>query len=256
MSSLSIGDLFPTQYIDELNQFTDSLDPMSEDMVKAIINQELLHEGETFEDVFAEFDEEPLGAASIAQVHRAVLSETYGAREVAVKIQRPSIESKLMGDVANLKMIAKLARDADLSPVDYYAVFSELETQLEDEFDFREEAKAMDSIYSSLAVSSDGSTPTAMPVLIPRPIPGLVTTRVLVMDYLKGTALSKAQEQMEKKGIKPGSPESKLFGMKIIKSLTQVFGRNMLETGLFHADPHPGKETVQSRSFATYWIVL
>jgi aarF domain-containing kinase len=221
---------------------------MSTSMVTAIINQELLQEGENFEDVFVEFDEEPLGAASIAQVHRAVLSEKYGAQEVAVKIQRPSIEAKLMGDVGNLKMIAKLARDADLSPVDYYAVFSELETQLADEFDFREEAKAMDSIYNSLAPvsssengSKSSSSTEEMPVIIPRPLPGLVTSRVLVMDYLKGTALSKAQERMAETGIKPGSPESKLFGRKIVKSLTEVFGRNMLETGLFHADPHPGE---------------
>jgi aarF domain-containing kinase len=57
---------------------------------------------------------------------------------------RPSIESKLMGDIANLKMIATLFRDVDASPVDYYTIFSELENQLQDEFDFRKEAKAMD----------------------------------------------------------------------------------------------------------------
>jgi aarF domain-containing kinase len=122
MSSLSIGDLFPTKYIDELNQFTNSLDPMSEDMINAITKQELLQDGERFKDVF-EFDEEPLGAASIAQVHRAVLSKKYGAHKCAVKIQRRQIESKLMGAFANLKLITKLACYANLLPVDYYAAF-------------------------------------------------------------------------------------------------------------------------------------
>ena len=66
--------------------------------------QELLHDSETFESVFAEFDEQPLGAASVAQVHRAVLTPKYGGGEVAVKVQRPAIESKLMGDVVGALM--------------------------------------------------------------------------------------------------------------------------------------------------------
>ena len=82
------------------------------------------------------FDDVPLGAASVAQVHRAVLTEKYGGREVAVKIQRPSIESKLLGDVANLKALSKTFRNSDMLPLDYYTVFSELEKQLADEFDF------------------------------------------------------------------------------------------------------------------------
>ena len=236
------GDLFPEQYTDKLTKFSDNLDPMPTEMVKAIIVQELLQEnGEKFDDVFTQLDSEPLGAASIAQVHRAVLTEKYGSREVAVKVQRPSIESKLLGDVANLKMIAKVLKDADVSPVDYYPIFQELEVQLANEFDFHKEATAMDSIYTSLESSFDGSHKTENPVAIPRSVPGLVSRRVLVMDYLDGTPLSRAQDKMKTAGIKPGSPRAKLFGKKLVGDLTQVFGRNILETGLFHADPHPGE---------------
>jgi len=229
------GDLFPRPYIDKLKEFSDNVDPMDVAMVRAIITQELLHKGETFEDVFVEFDEEPLGAASIAQVHRAVLSAKYGGREVAIKVQRPSIESKLMGDIQNLKLLAKIAKDADLSPVDYYTIFSELEVQLANEFDFLQESQAMDAIYQSLATSMDGTTQTEIPVVIPRPISGLMSSRVLVMDYLKGTPLTRAQEKMKQAGVQPGSPQSKLMGRKLISALTAVFGRNILETGLFHA---------------------
>lgn len=164
-----------------------------------------------------------------------MLTEKYGGNEVAVKIQRPSIESKLMGDIANLKAIAKPFRNVDALPLDYYTVFAELENQLGDEFDFVAEAVAMDRIYNSLTRSMDGSVATELPLVLPRPVPGLVSKRVLVMDYLKGVPLSRAREEMLRKGIDPDSPEAQLFGRKLLEALTYCFGRNILETGFFHA---------------------
>ena len=216
-------DLFPKQYTDALNGFTDNLDPMDASLAKAVVAKELLHKDEKFSDVFSEFDDVPLGSASVAQVHRAVLTEKYGGREVAIKIQRPSIESKLLGDVANLKAVSKALRE--YLPLDYYTVFAELETQLADEFDFVAEAVSMDRIYQSLTRSPDGTEVTESPVVLPRPVPGLISKRVLVMDYLKGVPLSRAREEMEKRGIDPESPESKLFGRNLLKALTYSFGR-------------------------------
>lgn len=223
-------DLFPREYIDALSAFTDNVDPLPIDVVKAVIEKELLDDGEVFEDIFAEFDTEPLGSASIAQVHRATL---VNGKEVAVKVQRPSIESKLMGDIANLLQISKTFRD-DL-PVDYYAVFSELEKQLKLEFNFVFEADAMIRFQGILDKNSDGS----LPVVVPSPVAGLVSERVLVMDYLKGMPLSRATKEMSKKGITADSPEAQLFGKKVVKALTKVFGITIFE-GFFHADPHPG----------------
>jgi predicted unusual protein kinase regulating ubiquinone biosynthesis (AarF/ABC1/UbiB family) len=228
-------DLFPVQYTDALAGFTDSLDPMPAAIAIAVIECELLHSDETFSDVFCEFDPVPVGSASVAQVHRARLTPKYGGGEVAVKVQRPSIESKLLGDIANLKAVTKTFRDAPFLPLDYYTVFCEVEKQLADEFDFVAEAVSMERIYKSLAVGPDG-TPRAVPVVIPRPIPGLVCRRVLVMDYLEGVPLSRAREEMIKRGIDPDSPEAKLFGRKLLSALTQSFGRNILETGFFHAE--------------------
>ena len=170
--------------------------------------------------------------------HRAVLSEKYGGKEVAVKVQRPSIESKLLGDIANLKSLAKSLKSS--LPLDYYTVFAELEKQLTDEFDFVAEASAMDRIYNALSRSYDGGYPMNIPVVIPRPVSGLISRRVLVMDYLKGVPLSRVRDEMIKKGIDPDGPESKLFGKRLLKGLTYIFGRSILETGFFHADPHPG----------------
>jgi len=285
-------DLFPKQYTDALSCFTDNVDPMPTALAKAVVAKELLTPGETFSDVFLEFDDAPLGAASVAQVHRAVLTEKYGGpREVAVKIQRPSIESKLMGDIANLKALAKQFQDLEALPLDYYTVFCELEKQLGDEFYFVAEASAMDRIYTSLARSADGTSRRELPLVIPRVVPGLVSKRVLVMDYLHGVPLSRcvffvlfhvswflgcgiscewclddnvvkhahgadiftldnvfiqhfciyrARDEMLKKGIDPEGPEAKLFGRRLLTALSEVFGRNILETGFFHADPHPG----------------
>lgn len=230
-------DLFPEEYTEALSDFTDNVDPLPVDLIKAVVEKELLVRGESFDDIFASFDDEPLGAASIAQVHRAVLTEKYGNKEVAVKVQRPSIESKLMGDIANLKTLAKTFSEP--LPLDYYTVFCELEKQLADEFNFVAEAVAMDRIYETVTRDENGY-PCESPVVLPRPVPGLVSRRVLVMDYLNGVPLSRAAEEMLKKGIKPDSPESQLFGRKLLKSLTEVFGRCILETGFFHADPHPG----------------
>ena len=245
-------DLFPRQYTDALSIFTDNVDPMPASLAKAVVRSELLHVDESWDDVFLEFDDEPLGAASVAQVHRAVLSPKYGGpREVAIKIQRPSIESKLLGDIANLKAVAKFARNIPELPLDYYTVFAELEQQLADEFDFVAESVAMDRIYQGCLRSPFSSLPRPVPLVMPRPVPGLVSPRVLVMDFLRGVPLSRAREEMLKRGIDPDSPESKLFARKLLTSLTQVFGRSILETGFFHADPHPG----MCVSVGVFWAV-
>ncbi len=182
-------DSIPKEYADALSVFTDDNEPLPVDVIKEVIEKELLAQrGEHFDDVFEEFDETPLGSASIAQVHRAVLTKKHGHREVAVKVQRPSIEEKLMGDIANLKQIAKVFRGADL-PVDYYAVFSELEEQLKDEFDFEAEASSMERMHQILTNDENG-TQRESPIVTPRSVPALVSKRVLIMDFLKGVPLS------------------------------------------------------------------
>jgi len=232
-------DSIPKQYADALSVFTDDNEPLRVDVIKEVIEKELLAQrGEHFDDVFEEFDENPLGSASIAQVHRAVLTKKYGHREVAVKVQRPSIEEKLMGDIANLKQIAKVFRGADL-PVDYYTIFSELEEQLKDEFDFEAEASSMERMHQILTTDESGPQRES-PIVTPRSVPALVSKRVLVMDFLKGIPLSRASDMMKSKGFEPDGVEARLFAQKLLKSLTTAFGWSILESGFFHADAHPG----------------
>jgi len=135
--------------------------------------------------------------------------------------------------------VARYFRNVEAIPVDYYVVFSELEAQLADEFDFVKEAAAMERIGDALCLSADG-LPCSPPLVTPRPVAGLVTRRVLVMDYLPGEPLSRAMLTMQEKGIDPQGPEAQLFGRRLLSSLTEAFGRTILEGGFFHADPHPG----------------
>ncbi|GMH78504.1 hypothetical protein TL16_g07828, partial [Triparma laevis f. inornata] len=239
-------DLFPREYTEALSGLTDYLDPMSFGLVRKVVEGELCLRGERFEEVFEEFDEVPLGAASVAQVHRARLTPEYGSLEVAVKVQRPGIEQKLLGDIKNLITLSKPLRGLKEMPVDYYVVFKELENQLADEFDFVAEAAAMDRIRMNLQTDPQTGLPREIPLKMPRPVSKLVTRRVLVMDYLEGVPLSRVGEEMKKKGIDPDGPEARLFGEKLLRSLTDVFARSILESGFFHADPHPGNIFVLS----------
>ena len=158
------------------------------------------------------------------------------------RVQRPNCEPKLRGDIANLKSFSK--KLASALPVDYYTVFCELERALQGELDFLAEAQSAMKVFASVSHTAAGE-PTTPAVMVPLPVQGLASRRVLVMDYVEGTPLSKLAAKMEEKGIKPGSPESLVAGRKILEQLTEAFGRMMLGAGFIHGDPHPGNIFVQ-----------
>jgi aarF domain-containing kinase len=225
-------DLFPEAYTSKLQELQDSIEPMPFDLVEKVVSQELL-DGAPLSELFSSFDKEPLGSASIAQVHKATLLD---GRVVAVKLQRPNVEPKLLGDVANLKRISKAL--AKSLPVDYYTVFCELGDALVNELDFLAEAQAMRKIDFAVSHDTDGS-PTERPVSIPLPVGELVSKRVLVMDFVEGVPLNRLQETLQERGIEPGSPESKIAGRRILDSLSLAFGRMIFGAGFIHGDPHP-----------------
>jgi aarF domain-containing kinase len=231
-------DIFPTQYTSKLAITQDKLDPLPAEVIKEIVRRELLN-GAELSELFSEFDDIPLGSASIAQVHRARLLD---GRIVAVKVQRPSIEAKLLGDIANLKNFAKLIGDSLF--IDYYKVFCELERTLVYELDFLHEALATTKLAAAVA-HSPSNKPQLAPVRVPLPIPGLVTKHVLVMEFMEGKALSQLGGEMEKRGVVAGSPESKLFGGKLLQALTDAYGSMIFGSGIIHGDPHPGNIFVQ-----------
>jgi aarF domain-containing kinase len=229
-------DLFPEAYTSKLAVLQDGLEPMPFEQVEAVVRHELL-DGAPLSELFATFEREPLGSASIAQVHKATLLD---GRTVAVKLQRPNVEPKLLGDVANLKRISKLLKDS--LPVDYYTVFCELGDALVNELDFLAEAQAMRKIDLAVRHTEGGviDNDASAPISIPLPVGELVSKRVLVMDFVEGVPLNRLSEKMAEKGIKAGSPESKLAGRRILDSLVSAFGRMIFGSGFVHGDPHPG----------------
>lgn len=209
-------DIFPLQYTSKLAALQDNLDPLPASVVKEVISRDLLG-GASIYDLFSEFDDEPLGSASIAQVHRAKLLD---GRVVAVKVQRPNVEGKLLGDIANIKAFTKLVAKA--LPIDYYKISCELERTLVDELDFYHEAVNTQKVAAAVA-HRPSNEPQIPAVIVPQPLPGLVCKTVMVLEFVEGTALSKLALEMESRGVKKGSPESILLGTKLLTALTDAY---------------------------------
>mmetsp|Transcript_14930 Transcript_14930/g.20920 ORF Transcript_14930/g.20920 Transcript_14930/m.20920 type:complete len:737 (-) Transcript_14930:125-2335(-) len=258
-------DLFPKQYTLKLMNLQDNLPPMSSEEALAVVREDLL-DGRPLSELFLEFDPEPLGAASIAQVHRAVLLD---GREVAVKIQRAGIQKKLRGDLANLKVFAKALNN--VLPVDYFKVFSELEKVVENELDFLQEAQAARKVGAAVAHTVDG-IPTTPALKVPSPIPGLASRRVMVMEFIRGTPLSRlnntsvsqfsATSQDGKAGVAGGIKAKlregmmKMVGKKLLSQLTEAYGRMIFGAGFIHGDPHPGNLMLQGLETGNPSLVL
>jgi len=229
-------DIFPEQYTSKLSIMQDALDPLNADEVKSIIQKDLM-QGAPLTDLFEWFDDVPLGSASIAQVHKAKLID---GRIVAVKVQRPGIRDKLLGDIGNLINFASAIKS--LLPIDYYKVFCELERTLIYELDFHCEAQATQKVAAAVA-HSPSNKPRDPPVIVPLPVSGLVSKRVMVLEYVSGTALSSIAKKMEGKssGEKAATPEEKeYFGKSLLGSLTDAYANMIFGSGIIHGDPHPG----------------
>jgi len=124
-------------------------------------------------------------------------------------------------------------------PVDYYPVFCELERALDGELDFLSEAQSALKVAASVGHDAQGRQ-VEPPLVVPLPLPGLATRRVLVMDFIKGTPLSRLESRARELGIELGSPTGKIFGRRILDALSTAYGNMIFSSGFIHGDPHPG----------------
>src|SRR5947208_6773958 len=170
--------LLPDEVVDAFAWCRDEVPPVPTSVARGIVERQL---GRPIDEIFESFGEFPLASASIAQVHAARLRES--GREVVVKVRRPGLRRQFEADVRAMALLAALgeARSSAVRAANAHG-FVELFAQLVlEEMDFRLEALNMVEI--GLAGEDAGIFEA---LRIPRPVPGLVTQRVLVMEYLPG----------------------------------------------------------------------
>ncbi|KAL3512599.1 hypothetical protein ACH5RR_025316 [Cinchona calisaya] len=222
-------DLAPAAWVRRLVTLCDQAPATPYNVVKAELEREL---GRSVDELFETFEVNPLGSASIAQVHRARLRGDKN--DVVVKVQHPGVQDLMMTDIRNLQAFAFYMQKTDIK-FDLYSITKEMEKQIGYEFDFIREADAMEKIRHFLYKNNKKS-----PVLVPRVVRNLVTRKVLVMEYVDGIPIMKLGDEIAKRGINPGGKVAAAAKQNILKSLTLAYGQMILKSGFFHADPHPG----------------
>ena len=211
-------DLVPPDVAAELQKLQDEVSPFSYEDVRNIIKEELKQELET---AFSHIDEQPLAAASIAQVHRATL---HDGKQIIIKIQRPDIQKVIDVDLEILSDLVKVLKRHSLNTVvsDPVAVIAEFDRSIHRELDFLSEGR---NIHRFGQMFADDPT-----VLVPSFYPDLSSSRVLVMDFVDGIKASNL-EDLERKG---------LDRTVIAERGAQLILKQIFQYGFFHADPHPG----------------
>jgi predicted unusual protein kinase regulating ubiquinone biosynthesis (AarF/ABC1/UbiB family) len=211
-------DLVPDGYIQALSRLQDRVEPFSFEEVERIIAEEL---GAKISHLFSELDPVPIAAASLGQVHRAALRD---GRPVAVKVQRPGIREAILEDLETMRELADfLDRHTDSGRrVGARGIVSEFRKSLLGELDYRREARNLERLGENLGGFER--------IVVPLPVPGYLTSRILTMDYIRGkkiTALTPLR-RME------------IDGEALADELFRAYLQQVLVDGFFHADPHPG----------------
>lgn len=212
--------LFPTELVEEFKKCRDQVPAEPFDVVRTVVERDL---GGTLESNFEWFDRTPLAAASIAQVHAARL---LTGEDVVVKVQRPSVESKVLTDLRTLAWIApfligRIPVAALANPPALVELFAETITE---ELDFRIEAQNMLDVAKVLVDLEQRG------YVIPRPHPKLVTKRVLVMERLSGFRFDDAV------AIKAAGIDTH----EVIRTGMVAFMEGAMIHGVFHGDLHGG----------------
>jgi predicted unusual protein kinase regulating ubiquinone biosynthesis (AarF/ABC1/UbiB family) len=211
-------DLLPASYTAALARLQDGIAPFPFEEVEAIVEEEL---GAPIKALYREFDREPLAAASLGQVHRAV---TGTGREVVVKIQRPDVRETIAGDMDTLGSIARFAdkRTSVGRSFGLESLLGQFRRSLLGELDYRREAKNLLK-FRELTEPYDR-------LVVPAPVMKLTSTRVLTMEHVSGRKVT---------DLGPLA----LLDLDTTPMVEQLFAcylRSILDEGVLHADPHPG----------------
>jgi ubiquinone biosynthesis protein len=211
-------DLIPMSLVLELRKLQDKVAPFDTTGIKAHVEKEL---GKKIDDVFASFDEKPLAAASIAQVHRATLKD---GKKVVLKIQRPNLEKTIAADLDIIAGLAQLMEDQIPEARRYSptAAVREFKKSLTKEIDFEREAYNMKRYARNF--KDDPS------VYVPKVHDELTTPRILCEEFIEGI-------KADSKGL-AAHPE--LDREALARAGIRIVIESVFVHGFFHGDPHPG----------------
>lgn len=212
------SEILPQSYCDALSELQMDCDPMPfEDMLAAL---KAVY-GERFDSIFKSIDPKPLGSASLAQVHKAVLAS---GDVVAVKVQRPGVRLTMAQDIDVMRSVAKYASYfmKDNQMLDLRDVVEELWSAFLEETDFMKEANNL----REFAELNKG----VVYITCPKPYMEYCTESVLVMEYMEGISIR------DTKALVAHGYDLNEIGEKILDN----YATQILEHGFFHADPHPG----------------
>jgi len=216
------ADIFPPEYIEEFRKLQDSVSPETYDTIQTIVENDL---GHPLTETFDSFDTEPIAAASVAQVHRAVLKN---GDNVAVKVVRPGIDRMIRQDIRLMYQLAgRIEKTFELGRViGAVNLVKEFERTVFQELEMPIEAGNIQKFSEFFRLVTE--------IHIPKVYWEFTTKSVLVMEYIPGIKVDQVEE-IEANGIDP-----KEIAMIGLRSLS----RQLMEFGVFHADPHPGNTIV------------
>ncbi len=212
------SDMLPPEFIVTLSRLQDKAEEFPFESIEQIIAREL---GAPISDLFSEFDKKPIAAASLAQVHRAVLRD---GRQVAVKVQRPGIPSQIVRDLEVFLDVASfLDRHVDAArKFMLHETIGEFRKAIIKELDFRQEARNLVALAENLKDFKS--------IVIPSPVNELTTSKVLTMDLIVGRKVT---------SITP-LRRMEVNGAHLAEELFRAYLQQIMVDGFYHADPHPG----------------
>lgn len=220
--------LFPQVLVSEFRKVLDDVQPESPAAVRRVLSLTL---GKSPDEMFADFEWEPVAAASMAQVHSARLRD---GRRVAVKVRRPGLRRQVERDLRMMKLAAvALGRAGPLSQaVDLLGLIEDFESTLYQEMDFRREAESM----ALFGINLRGSSCSKL-VVCPEPVWDLVDERVLVMSYIEGLPLSRLLSDHETTGTALVASDEAVV---LLRAGVRAWYESVVLHGLFHGDVHAG----------------
>lgn len=210
-------DVIPADIREELQRLQDDVTPIGYDAVRSVVEAEL---GLTVEQAFLELDERPIAAASIGQVHRAVLPN---GEEVVVKVQRPEAPRQIESDLQLLRSAARVVRERvhALDFIDADELVDEFGRSIRQELDYLKEARNAETFRRNFGDSDQ--------VVVPKVIWRYSSARVLTLEYLHGT-------QIRDIDVDSRSPEER---RELAYRMTDAWMTMIFRHGFFHGDPHP-----------------